>query len=364
MKIIAASLQMTVQVAICAVGLSLSSPANAEQPALALEGFDPVLLVQGVEVKGKAGVQADYGKYRYLFANTENQHKFEASPEKYGIQFDGFCMTMGPLSGRGSPDRWFVFEERIYVFASENCRNTFKADPAGYLDQADAPPTGNAVSRRRGRELIVLALGGFGGVDKVDAITNVQWKTTTVFEQGEKKTEMHQAATINLPDQYRLDYSYGDFRESHQLTNGQLIEISGKNEVTPLPADVYEFVRRRLYHEPLALLRVRNEPGFAAYAAGTGEVDGLPVEWLKVGYAGATTKLGVDPKTGRILAAVYRGRAPSRLGEIRRTYSEFKPMEGGLILPQNWDVTYEGLPGEGPKPASRSVAVNVPIAAR
>ena len=167
-----------------------------------------------------------------------------------------------------------------------------------------------------------------------------------------------------MPDQYRLDYTYGDFRESHQLTNGHLVEISARNEVTPLPADVYEFVRRRLYHEPLALLRVRNEPSFVAFAAGTGEIDGQPVEWLKVGYAGATTKLGIDPKTGRILAVVYRGRAPSKLGEICRTYSDFKPMAGGLILPQNWDVTYEGLPGEGPKPASRSVSVNVPIAAQ
>lgn len=364
MKIIAHSLQGTARAAVFAVALSWSPFVRAEGSALALDGFDPVLLTQGLEVKGKAGVQADYGNYRYYFANTENQHKFEASPEKYGIQFDGYCMKMGPLSGRGSPDQWFVFEGRIYIFASESCRNTFKADPAGYLDHADVPPTGNAASQRHGRELIVLALTGFGGVDKVDAITNVQWKTMTVFGQGEKRTEMHQAATIIMPDQYRLDYAYGDFRETHELTNGHLNEISAKNEITPLPADVYEFVRRRLYHEPLALLRVRNEPDFVAFAVGKGEVNGQPVEWVKVGYAGATTKLGVDPQSGRILAAVYRGRAPSKLGEICRTYSDFKPVEGGLILPQNWDVTYEGLPGEGPKPASRSASVNVPIAAR
>ena len=364
MKIIARFLLTAPCVAVSIGLMSQPSIARAEEPALALDGLDPVLLTQGVEVKGKTGVQSTQGRYRYLFANSESQHKFEASPEKYNIQFDGYCMKMGPLSGRGSPDRWFVSDGRVYIFASESCRNTFKADPEGYLDHADDPPTGNAVSRRRGRELIVLALAGFGGVDKVDAITNVQWKTTTIFEQGDKKTEMHQAATIIMPDQYRLDYAYGDFRETHELTNGHLNEISAGNEVTRLPEDVYEFVRRRLYHEPLALLRARNEPGFVAFAAGTGEVEGQLVEWLKIGYAGATTKLGIDPKTGRVIAAIYRGRAPSKLGEIWRTYSEFKPMEGGLILPQNWEVTYEGLPAEGPKPASRSVSVNVPIAAQ
>jgi hypothetical protein len=213
--------------------------------------------------------------------------------------------------------------------------------------------------------LIWLALKGFGGVDKVDALTNAQWETVTIFEQGGKKTEMRQTATIATPEQLRLDYSYGDFRETHALTNGQLLEISAKNEVTSLPADVYEFVRRRLYREPLALLRVRNEPGFVAYAAGTGKVEDQPVEWLNVAYAGATTKLGIDPVTGRILAAVYRGRAPSKLGEICRIYSDFKPMEGGLLLPQHWDVTYEGSPpADGPKPASRSVSINVPVASR
>jgi YHS domain-containing protein len=363
MNIIARFLQTALWVAV--VIMLLSSPARAEEPALALDGFDPVLLAEGMEVRGKASAQATHGHYRYHFANRENQQKFEAAPDKHGIQFDGFCMKMGPLSGRGSPERWFVSEGRIYLFASESCRHQFKMEPQAYPDRADLPPSGNVVSQRRGRELIWLALKGFGGVDKVDALTNAQWETVTIFEQGGKKTEMRQTATVMMPNQLRLDYSYGNFRETHALTNGQLLEISAKNEVTSLPADVYAFVRRRLYREPLALLRVRNEPGFVAFAGGTGKVDDQPVEWLNVGYAGATTRLGIELETGRILAVVYRGRAPSKLGEICRSYSDFKAMEGGLILPQHWEVTYEGLPpADGPKPASRSVLINVPLAAR
>ena len=267
-----------------------------------------MLLTQGTEVKGKAGLEVTRGRYRYLFADTENQHKFEAAPDQYGIQFDGYCMKMGPLSGRGSPERWFVSEGRIYLFASKSCRDNFISDPAAYTDRADAPPTGSAMAKWRGHELIALALVGFGGADKVDALKNVRWETITIYEPEGKKTEMQQATTVVLPDQLRLDYSYGDFREGHELADGRLVEVNAQNEATPLPAEVYDFVRRRLYREPLALLRARGQPDFAAFAAGKGEINGQSVEWLTIGYAGATTKLGIEPGTGRILAAVYRGR--------------------------------------------------------
>jgi len=336
----------------------------AEEPALALAGNDPVALSKGTEVKGKEDLAITQGRYRYLFANAENKKKFEAAPEKHGIQFDGYCMKMGPLSGRGSPERWFVVDERIYLFASESCRDKFKADPAAFTDRADAPPTGTDADKQRGQELIQRALEGFGGTEKVDALKSVRWEAKTIYEQQGQKTELVQATTVALPDRLRLDYAYGAFSEGHALAGGQLVEVSSKGEVTPLPAEVREFVQRRLYREPLALLRARNQPGFVAFAAGSGEVNGEKVDWLSVGFAGATTKLGIEPKTGRILAAVYRGRAPSNLGEIFKTFKSFKPMESGLIMPQDWEATYDGKPPTGPKPASQTVALNVQVEAR
>jgi len=335
---------------------------QAAPPAeLALRGFDPVALTQGQEIEGKELWQATAGRYRYQFSSAENQKKFESAPSRYGIQFDGFCMKMGPLSGRGSADRWFVTDGRIYLFASESCRNQFKEDPAAFLDRADAPPRGTPSEKDRGRELIALALQGMGGPDKVDHLQNIRWEAVTVFETRGQKTEMHQAATLMMPDRFRLDYAYGDFREGHALANGQLLEIDAKGAATSLPDDVYEFVRRRLYHEPLALLRARTKPGFVAFADGKGNINGQAVEWLAVGYLGATTKLGIAPESGRILAAAYQGRAPSKLGEIRRTYSQFKTFDGGLVLPQQWDVAYEGLPAPGPKPTTRTIELDVPV---
>lgn len=342
--------------------LPLVTPAwAAPTPELALKGFDPVALTQGQEIVGKENLEAASGRYRYRFSTTENQKKFEAAPSRYGIQFDGFCMKMGPLSGRGSPDRWFVSEGRIYLFASESCRNKFKEDPTGFTDRADAPPRGTPSEKERARELIALALRGLGGADKVDHLQNVRWEAITVFESNGKQTEMRQTATLMMPDRFRLDYAYGDFREGHALANGQLLEISAKGEATSLTDDVYQFVLRRLYHEPLALLRARTKPGFVAFADGKDKINGQAVEWLVIGYLGATTRLGIDLETGRILATVYQGRAPSKVGEIRRTYSQFKTFDGGLVLPQQWDVAYEGLPAPGPKPTTRTIALDVPV---
>lgn len=362
MKTIVRSLQT---IAWLAVAQTLASAAlAAEAPILILAGNDPVALAQGREVKGSEAIQLTHGRYRYHFASAENKKTFQSAPDQYSVQFDGACMKMGPLSGRGGPERWFVSNGRIYLFASEGCRDAFMAEPAAFIDQADAPPTGTEDEKKRGQELIQRALEGFGGVRAVDELQSVRWEAKTIYEQNDKKTEMIQTATVVLPDRFRLDYAYGTFSEGHALASGRLVEIASDGAVLSLPDDVREIVRRRLYHEPLALLRARTQPGFVAFAAGSGEVAGQQVDWLKVGYAGATTKLGVDPKTGRILAAVYHGRSPSKIGEVCRIYSDFKTASGGVTLPHHWENTYNGKPPPGKQPSSRTVAVNLPVEAR
>jgi YHS domain-containing protein len=359
MKIIARTLQMIAWLTVASMLASVAIA--AEEPILVLSGNDPVELTQGKEVKGTEANQLTHGRYRYRFASAENKKTFQSAPERYGVQFDGACMKMGPLSGHGGPDRWFVAEGRIYLFASEGCRDGFMADPAAFTDRADAPPTGTEAEKQQGRELIQRALEGFGGAEKVDGLQSARWEVKTVYEQEGKKTEMLQATTVALPDRIRLDYAYGTFSEGHALANGRLVEVSGAGQVTPLPEDLRDFVKRRLYREPLAILRARNQPGFVAFAAGSGEVDGQKVDWINVGFAGATTKLGIEPKTGRVLAAVYRGRAPSKMGEVCRMYSDFKAVAGGVTVPHLWAVTYDGKPSGGTRPSSRTVALNIPI---
>jgi putative intracellular protease/amidase/YHS domain-containing protein len=102
----------------------------------ALGGRDPVLLTEGREVAGEQALEVTHGRYRYRFASAETKGRFLADPARYSIQLDGACAfmaTSGAEPGSGDPARYHVHDGRIYIFASENCRNSFKAAPTRYL---------------------------------------------------------------------------------------------------------------------------------------------------------------------------------------------------------------------------------------
>ncbi|MFQ5627891.1 MAG: hypothetical protein ACE5I1_03955 [bacterium] len=149
--------------------LAFGTHKESSEPVIALKGFDPVALTQGKEVQGKEDTSLVRGRYKYLFASEENKALFEKNPEQYMIQMGGACGRMGPLSGVGDHDRFYVHNERIYIFASQSCCDNFKANPEIHIDIADTPPTGSKVDEKRGRDLIELALKGFGGAEKIDA---------------------------------------------------------------------------------------------------------------------------------------------------------------------------------------------------
>jgi putative intracellular protease/amidase/YHS domain-containing protein len=123
-------------------GLWDSGVAQAETPAVpsapraALRGLDPVLLTEGREVAGLESLEATHEGYRYLFATEASRAKFLQAPTTYSIQLQGACALMarsGSAPGSGDPSRYLVHDRRIYVFATESCRDSFKADPARYL---------------------------------------------------------------------------------------------------------------------------------------------------------------------------------------------------------------------------------------
>ena len=121
-----------------------------------------------------------------------------------------------------------------------------------------------------------------------------------------------------------------------------------------------EIVRREFIkafrRNPLILLKARNQPGFRAVAAGRGKVGEQEVEWLAIGLDCATSTLGIDSKTGRVLSLRHRGRAPSAIGEVMRIYSDFRDVDG-LMLPFAVAIAYNDTPAGEPRPFA-AVTVN------
>jgi hypothetical protein len=60
---------------------------------------------------------------------------------------------------------------------------------------------------------------------------------------------------------------------------------------------------------------------------------GTPRRRLAITFKGRTTTLGIDPQSGRVLSASFRGAGPDGVpGDVVHTYADFRPA-GGLTLP-------------------------------
>ena len=115
------------------VGLSSSAFAQTKSESLlALKGIDPVLLVQGKETKGDEKLSITHKGFKYLFANAENKSRIEKESKRFEIQMEGECPVVP--GAEGNPEIFTVYNERIYIFASENCLTNFKADPKKYVN--------------------------------------------------------------------------------------------------------------------------------------------------------------------------------------------------------------------------------------
>jgi putative intracellular protease/amidase/YHS domain-containing protein len=115
---------------LAAAGALTGGPTNADADP-ALKGLDPVALTQGKEVPGDKGRALTHKGHRYLFASDDNRKRFEAEPSRYAIQLDGRCAAMRNVPG--DPDLFAVHQGCIYVFGTPACRTAFLADPQRHL---------------------------------------------------------------------------------------------------------------------------------------------------------------------------------------------------------------------------------------
>jgi YHS domain-containing protein len=325
-----------------ALALCLLSPAAllAEPPKPALKGLDPVLLVAGKEEPGKAELSLDHGRFRYLFASEAQRELFRKSPQKYAIQFSGACAKMGPLSGAGNPDRFSVYEGRIYVFASDFCQSTFLANPRQHVEPIEPDWQPSAADVARGRELLALAIRGAGGEQAFRSLKSVRIETQQTITSGQKQVQ-HTASWIGeFPGRYLRLQRYDDF-ESREAYDGKRGFYATKTSTYPWDADECEYFVRDMQRQPILLLKQSQEAGALVAAAGRDQAGDVAVELVKIRHSGATTTLGIDAATGRMLSLRYRGRVGGIVGDIVKTYGSFRDVDG-ITLPQTYSVSRDG----------------------
>ncbi len=108
---------------------------------LAIEGYDPVAYFVDARPKiGRQDFEASQAGAVWRFRNEGNRASFVAHPEVYGTQFGGYDpidIARG-VTVAGNPRFWLVAGQRLYLFNREESRDSFAADPARVLRDANA----------------------------------------------------------------------------------------------------------------------------------------------------------------------------------------------------------------------------------
>lgn len=108
---------------------------------VAIEGYDPVAYF--VDSRAEIGLEdfeASQAGAVWRFRNEGNRASFVAHPEVYGPQFGGYDpidLARG-VTVAGNPRFWLISGQRLYLFGREASRDSFAADPARVLREANA----------------------------------------------------------------------------------------------------------------------------------------------------------------------------------------------------------------------------------
>ncbi len=114
-----------------------NAPAASANPPLGLDGYCAVQLsVNERWVPGNPQWGAIHRGKTYLFSGPEEQRQFLADPDRYAPVLDGCDIVNVVDRGQGIDGRrehgaWF--QDRVYLFASEQALQRFSAEPQRYL---------------------------------------------------------------------------------------------------------------------------------------------------------------------------------------------------------------------------------------
>ena len=322
--------------------LAAASAAAQEAPEIAIEGLDPVLLVQGQEAQGRSEIRAVHGGLAYLFASAESQARFEAEPGRYAVQLAGACARMGAPTV-GNPDLYAVHEGRIYLFGSGECLRAFQAAPAKYLEPDEPPLARSPEAERRASELLDKAVAWMGGEERLRKLSGYELRTRAVETRPAREIEISRHTTALLPASIRDEAvtPWGEMTQVVAPDDAFQVTPRGARPLHPLQRQGLETAQRRL---PLVILRSRREPGFVAVYAGSGRAGDAAVEEVELELAASRLRLGIEAASGRILSLGYRGRHPGgEVGRVVELFSDYRST-AGLMLPYRSTASVDGDP--------------------
>lgn len=127
--------------------VAMASPLRAEDlvnvagaSRIAISGYDPVAFFTDAKaVNGSPFITAEHQGAIYLFASEEHKNLFTADPGQYTPQFGGYC-AYGVALGKLFPvdiSTWQIRDGKLYLNLNAGILKEFNADFAGNAAKAD-----------------------------------------------------------------------------------------------------------------------------------------------------------------------------------------------------------------------------------
>lgn len=340
--------------ALCVASLGMLGMGSPPERTLPV---DPVELVAGREVPGKPELVIEREGFEYRFATPQNKAAFEKEPEKFEVADGGACGSMGPLSGLGDARRYAVHDGRIYFFASDGCRARFLKEPGACIETADEKPFGSNEQVLAGWGSLKKLIAWAGGDEKLKSVKSYHASSARTEKQGEKDWQVTDEFIIEFPNKYFHKQAWNEswFSTVSGPDGGAMASRRGQERIGAGRARAFDRWNMR---SPIVLLKAAADgtpaadcPGLIVIGDGAGELDGVPVEFVKVWLNGAGSRLTIDPSTGKLLALSFRGRDNTlRVGESTRRFTAYETVDG-LTLPTAYSVVLDGkeIPSAGGK---------------
>jgi YHS domain-containing protein len=345
-----------------------AAPARAQQTAPgtaveALDGLDPVLLIQGKEVPGKSVLAVVHGRFNYLFSSADTKATFERDPAKYAIQLGGMCARMGKTAG-GNPSDFFVHDGKIYIFGSDECHKAFQAAPLKYLRPAMAVIPTSAQAAARGRDLIDGAVRTIASPERLDRLTTYVETTAQIQPRPGGDVPVAIKTMWRFPDRARQERSMTragkTFSGSTILAPDGMWYVTGSGQAYPTPAPARSSLEELFGRHPIALFRARRSAGFKAVATGAATVEGAKVQQVRVVNGAIDVTVNLDA-SGRLHSMTFTDRnTDGEYGTYTLLYSDFRTVDG-LTLPFAVRGLFNGRPDPSQTWTVQSIAANAPL---
>lgn len=312
--------------------------------------FDPLELIAGRDVPGLPQWTLVHEGIQYCFASAENQKRFEADRERYAVADGGACGRMGPLSGLGDARRHIVHEGKIYFFASDLCRIGFLKQPERCLERDQALPEGSAEAALRGRAVLDRLVRWAGGAAAWNALSSYRESRATKEFSGGQEYTVERSLAFVFPGYALQRESWND----SWFSNVRTPEGAGSLSSTRLDrfgASRERALDRKLARELPLLLKAHLDPQLATDPArwrvvfdGSGEIEGVAVDYVQLWLRGAASRLAVEHETGRPVELAFHGRdGTASVGNCVRRYGAAASVDG-IRLPLEYHIFFDGTP--------------------